>query len=99
MTTPFTETRAPGRLPARLSPSWRANHRASITWEVIAPPHGAAYRQDERGCQSEEVAGMDVTLISEAPWRVYPAAALALCGLVLLVVVTAAGTRDENRVP
>jgi hypothetical protein len=27
---------------------------------------------------------MDVTLISEAPWRVYPAAALAICGLVLL---------------
>jgi hypothetical protein len=42
---------------------------------------------------------MDVTLISEAPWRVYSPAALALCGLVLLVVVTAAGTRDENRVP
>jgi hypothetical protein len=27
---------------------------------------------------------MDVTIISEAPWRVYPAAALTLCGLVLL---------------
>ena len=27
---------------------------------------------------------MDVTVISEAPWRVYPAAALAICGLVLL---------------
>lgn len=27
---------------------------------------------------------MGVTIISEAPWRVYPAAALAICGLVLL---------------
>jgi hypothetical protein len=27
---------------------------------------------------------MDVTVISEAPWRVYPAAALVLCGLALL---------------
>src|SRR3712207_8310129 len=42
---------------------------------------GAAYRRIERGSQREEVAEMDVTDISEAPWRVYPAAALALCGL------------------
>ena len=27
---------------------------------------------------------MDITVISEALWRVYPAAALALCGLALL---------------
>jgi hypothetical protein len=27
---------------------------------------------------------MDVTVISDTPWRVYPAAALVLCGLALL---------------
>ena len=27
---------------------------------------------------------MDVTVFSDAPWRVYPAVTLALCGLVLL---------------
>jgi hypothetical protein len=42
---------------------------------------------------------MDVTLISEAPWRVYPAAALALCGLALLAKGLSFGFAGSKGLP
>ena len=52
----------------------------SITWEVIDPGFGATYRERVR----QEVIIVDVNTIIDAPWRAYPAVALAAAGLVLL---------------